>query len=92
MPLAQSFDRINRLWTQPSARPNLALPNEAVGVDVAQPGHDGGDAGSDFGGVGIAAVDDRHGERVGREEEDDRRAEVRWVFEEGGFDVAGDGL
>lgn len=45
-----------------------------------------------FGGVGVAAVDDGHGEGVGGEEEDYAVTEGGVVGGEGGFDMTSDGL
>ena len=86
------MDCIACLGAEPGARPDLALPAEAVGVREVEPLHHGVDGCGDLGRVGVAAVDDAHGEGVGGEEEDDVFAPFRGVGGELGFDVLGEGF
>jgi hypothetical protein len=69
--LCVSLDRVARLRTQPRRRSNLALPYQSVRVAETESVHDGGHGSADFGGVGVAAINDGHGEGVGGEEKGD---------------------
>lgn len=90
--LRVSLDGIARLRAQPRRRTNLTLPDETVGVAVTEAVHDGRNGRANLGGVRVTAVDDGHGKGVGREDEGDVVAGFGGVAEEGGFDVASDGL
>jgi hypothetical protein len=86
------LDRVGRLRAEPGLRADLRLPHEAVLVLHAQALHDGVDGRGDLGRVGVAAVDDRHGQRVRREQDDDAVAALGRVRRELGLDVLRHGV
>ena len=86
------FDGVGGLGSEPGGGSDLRLPAEAPRVGEGEALHDGVDGGGDFGGVGVATVDDGHGKGVGGEKEDDVRAAFRRVGGEDGFDVTGEGF
>jgi hypothetical protein len=78
--LHQALDRVRCLCAQPWLRADLRLPHKTVLVLHAESLHDSVDGRSHFGRVRIATVDDRHGQTVGGEEQNDVVPAVRRVL------------
>jgi len=68
------------------------LPYKAVFVLHAEALHHGVDSRCDLGGVWVTAVDNSHGETVGREEDDDAIPSLGWILRELLFDVLSEGF
>src|SRR5690349_21426175 len=84
----QSFDRVTRLRAQPCARANLRLPYEPVGVRVTEVCHDVLDRVRYLPWIRVPTVDNRHGKRVGAEQENNLGASFRRVV----FERLGDAI
>lgn len=83
--------RIGRLGAQPGGRSDLRLPAQTVGVLEPEALEHGVHGCGDFGGVGVASVDDAHGEGMRGEEEDDVFARFFGVGIQLGLDILGKG-
>jgi len=88
----KTLDRVTGLGANPRARSDLGLPYKAVGIRVSQAIHHSCNGRGNLEHIGVAAVNDGHWERMGREEEYNVATVLFWKVLESSFDILGDSL